>query len=84
MCIRDRLYRTDWLCKQLSEQGFTYYRYPNMNIVTIHAKHIPATIAHQFGLVPDTHDGEPNWYKIVVMDHVEVEHLDEFLNEVRA
>eukprot|EP01136_Pigoraptor_vietnamica_P005630 Opistho-1_new@37523 len=82
--INKLLYRTDWLCKQLTELGFTYYRYPNMNIVTIRAKHIPASIAHQFGLVPDTHDGEPDWYKIVVMDHVEVEHLDEFLNEVRA
>ncbi len=82
--INKLLYRTDWLCKQLDELGFQYYRYPNMNIVTIRAQHIPATIAQQFGLVPDTHGGDANWYKIVVMDHVEVEHLNEFLQELRA
>ena len=36
------------------------------------------------GLVPDTHDGIPGWYKIVVMDHVEVDGLKVFLDELCA
>jgi hypothetical protein len=59
-----------------------YYRYPKMNIVTIRAKHVPADIAERYGLVPDTHDGKTLWYKIVIMDHVEVEHLEEFLENL--
>jgi glutamate/tyrosine decarboxylase-like PLP-dependent enzyme len=80
--INKLLYRTDWLCKQLDDRKMEYYRYPKMNIVTIKSKHIPKKIAEQFGLVPDSHEGTVQWYKIVVMDHVEVEHLQSFLNEL--
>jgi glutamate/tyrosine decarboxylase-like PLP-dependent enzyme len=80
--ISKLLYRTDWLCKQLDDLGIEYYRYPKMNIVTIRAKYIPVALATKFGLVPDSHEGETAWYKIVVMDHVEVEHLQDFLNEL--
>lgn len=81
--INKLLYRTDWCCKQLDQLGIKYYRYPKMNIITIKSEHIPATIAQKYGLVPDTHDNNPQWYKIVVMDHVEVEHLQAFLNELK-
>ena len=81
--INKLLYRTDWCCKQLDSMGVEYYRRPKMNIITIRAKYVPNHIAAKHGLVPDTHDDNPGWYKIVVMDHVEVEHLQAFLDELR-
>jgi hypothetical protein len=53
-----------------------------MNIIAIHSKYISAEIAVKFGLVPDTHTGNPRWYKIVVMDHVEMEQLKEFIDNI--
>lgn len=81
--INKLLYRTQWLCKQLDEQGIQYYRHLGMNIVTMKAIQIPVSVAEKHGLVPDTHEGTPAWYKIVVMDHVEVEHLEDFLADLR-
>lgn len=81
--INKLLYRTDWCCKQLDELGISYFRYPKMNIITIRAKDVPHQVATKHGLVPDTHDDHPNWFKIVVMDHVEVEHLQAFLHDVK-
>lgn len=81
--INKLLYRTDWCCAQLDAMGVRYFRYPKMNIITIKATDIPHDIAHRHGLVPDTHDN-PTWFKIVVMDHVEVEHLQAFLEDVKA
>ncbi|MBS1773179.1 MAG: aspartate aminotransferase family protein [Bacteroidetes bacterium] len=80
--INKLLYRTDWLCKQLDGLGIEYYRNPSMNIVTIKAQYVQPEVVHKFGLVPDSHQGQANWYKIVVMDHVQVEHLHEFIEEV--
>ncbi len=82
--INKLLYRTSWLCKQLDKMQITYYRNPEMNIVTIRAKHVPAVVAQKYMMVPDTHVGEPNWYKIVLMDHVEIEHLEAALAEFTA
>ncbi len=82
--INKLLYRTSWLCKQLDKMQITYYRNPEMNIVTIRAKHVPAAVAQKYMMVPDTHVGEPNWYKIVLMDHVEIEHLEAALAEFTA
>lgn len=82
--INKLLYRTDWCCQQLDDLGITYFRYPKMNIITIRAAHVPHHIATKHGLVPDTHDNNPNWYKIVVMDHVEVEHLQAFISDLRG
>jgi hypothetical protein len=35
-------------------------------------------LAAKFALVPDNHE-HPKWYKIVIMEHVEIEHLEVFL-----
>jgi glutamate/tyrosine decarboxylase-like PLP-dependent enzyme len=76
--------RTDWLCKQLDELNISYFREPAMNIVTIKACHIPTALAHEFDLVPQKHDSETNqWYKIVIMEHVEVDHLSRFLHKLK-
>ncbi len=82
--INKLLYRTEWCCKQLDKLGVQYFHYPKMNIITIRAKYVPHDVAAKHGLVPDTHDENPGWYKIVVMDHVEVEYLEAFLNDLRT
>lgn len=82
--INKLLYRTQWLCNKLKDHNLTFYSHPNLNIVTIKAAHIPGYLANKYGLVPDTHNGLPNWYKIVVMDHVEVDYLNVFLNDLQA
>ena len=55
-----------------------------MNIVTIHAEYIPREIAEKYDLVPETHNHENKWYKIVLMNHVEVQHLSIFIEELKA
>lgn len=81
--INKLLYRTDWCCTQLDKMGIKYYRYPKMNIITIKAEHIPHEVAMKHGLVPDAHGDNPKWYKIVVMDHVEVEYLEQFIADIQ-
>lgn len=76
--------RTQFLCQQLDELGISYFREPHMNIVTLSAEYIPKKLAERFHLVPETHQGENLWYKIVVMHHVEVEHLTTFIAELKA
>ena len=75
--------RTDWLCHQLFDMNIPYFREPNMNIVTIKSSFIPEKLAHQFDLVPQKHTAENEWYKIVVMEHVEVDHLSKFLEKLK-
>jgi len=82
--INKLLYRTDWCCKELDTMGVSYFRYPKMNIITIRAEHVPHALATKYGLVPDTHGNGANWFKIVVMDHVEIEHLQAFLEELKV
>jgi len=74
--------RTDWLCQQLDALNVTYFRQDSSNIVTISNEFIPSELASEFGLVPDNHN-QPKWFKIVVMEHVEVQHLEVFLNTLK-
>ncbi len=82
--INKLLYRTDWCCNELSRRGIRYYRHAEMNIITIKADDIPELSASKYGLVPDKHTGKAAWYKIVVMDHVELDHLQQFVTELDA
>jgi len=82
--INKLLYRTGWLCDRLKERNISFYRNPYLNIITIRASHITAAVAKRFGLVPDTHNDKPGWYKIVIMDHVEVDYLKEFLEALNS
>ena len=75
--------RTQFLCGELDQLNIKYFREPFMNIVTIHAEYIPREIAEKYHLVPETHNHENNWYKIVLMNHVEVEHLTTFITELK-
>lgn len=81
--INKLLYRTEWCCNELDRLGILYYRHPKMNIITVKAEFLNNMIATEFGLVPDTHSLEPEWYKIVVMDHVELHHLRAFMESVK-
>lgn len=81
--INKLLYRTDWCCNELQHLGVSFYRHANMNIISIKATDISADLADKYGLVPNTHHGVPLWYKIVVMDHVELDYLKKFIQELR-
>lgn len=76
------LYRTTVCCQDLNDLGIRYYRNPQMNIITIRATDIPVELVHEFGLVPDSHDDTSQWYKIVVMDHVQIDILKQFTERV--
>ena len=81
--INKLIYRTRWCCERLDRLGVRYYNRENMNIITLRATDIEESIALKYGLVPDSHTGKPGWYKIVIMDHVELEHLEEFIRDLR-
>ena len=76
--------RTQFLCNELDKLGIAYFREPSMNIVTIHAENIPEKVAQAFDLVPQQHSKENKWYKIVLMDHVEVDHLTTFISQLKT
>ncbi len=66
--------RTEWLCSELEKLAIQFYRYPKSNIVTIRSEFLHRDIVNKFGLVPDNHH-RPEWYKIVIMEHVTIEKL---------
>ena len=76
--------RTQFLCNELDALHIKYFREPFMNIVTIHAEYIPKEIAEKYDLVPETHNHTNKWYKIVLMNHVEIEDLTKFISELKA
>ncbi|MCF6350090.1 MAG: pyridoxal-dependent decarboxylase [Flavobacteriaceae bacterium] len=77
------LMRTKWFCEQLDALNIKYYRHKRMNIVTIHAAYIPDEIALKYDLVPDTHDGNHKWLKVVIMNHVELDDLMALIDEIK-
>jgi len=81
--INKLLYRTSWLTDQLDKLDVSYYRNPYMNIVTMESKDIPSDVVKKYGLVPQTHTGDNKWYKIIVMDHVELDDLEKFINDLK-
>lgn len=74
--------RTDWFCIQLEKRGIRFYRHEKMNIVTIRSVDIPKEVADKYFLVPDKHNSPADWYKIVVMDHVDRLKLQAFLQDL--
>lgn len=75
--------RTSWFCKELDSLEIEYFRNPFMNIVTIKASYIPEQLADRFDLVPQKHDDTNQWYKVIMMEHVEIEHLTLLLDELK-
>ncbi len=80
--VQTLLLRTQWVCNQLKELGLDYYRHPFGNIVTIKAGQFDPGLAEKYSLVPNDHH-HPDWYKIVVMDHVTIDKLRDFVEEVK-
>lgn len=74
--------RTEWMCKKLNDLNISFYRHPDSNIITIESQHISSQTAKRFGLVPDKHNN-PQWYKIVVMDHVTIDKLQLLIEEIK-
>ena len=75
--------RTNWLCKQLDQLNIKYFREENMNIVTIHSEYIPENIALKYDLVPEQHNSRNKWYKVVIMDHVEIDNLMQLIDALK-
>lgn len=75
--------RTEWLCDKLKELNMAYYRNPQSNIVTIKSEFVSPDVATKFGLVPDVHS-KPNWFKVVIMEHVSVEKLSLLVDELKS
>lgn len=82
--IRILQMRTEWLCEQLDALHVNYFREPFMNIATIQAEYITPELVKKFDLVPQKHDGNNQWYKIVIMDHVEIDHLMAFITDLKT
>lgn len=77
------LMRTDWFCKQLDGLNIKYYREKYMNIVTIHSEYIKEDIAIKYDLVPEQHNDQNKWFKVVIMDHVEIDNLMQLINALK-
>jgi tyrosine decarboxylase/aspartate 1-decarboxylase len=75
-------YRTDWLCSELAKKGIGFFRQPFSNQVAIESEYVSLEIVEKYGLIPDSHNGNPNWYKIVVMEHVTIDIMDPFVEEL--
>ncbi len=82
--MKETIQRTDFLCKGLDKMGVSYFRNPYMNIVAIKANSIPTELGQKYGLVADTTEHTPSWWKIVVMDHVNYDLLNRFLDEYKG
>ncbi|MFT6202687.1 MAG: tyrosine decarboxylase/aspartate 1-decarboxylase [Spirosomataceae bacterium] len=76
-------HRVDWLCKELDAAGVNYFREANSNIVSLSAECVLPEVAQKYQIVPDDHHA-PKWYKIIVMEHVEVEDLEMFLADLNV
>ena len=76
------IYRTNRLCTELDKKQIKYFREKDMNIVTIFSDQLTIELAHKYGLVPETHDGKNKWWKIVIMDHVDLNILMQFVSEL--
>lgn len=75
-------YRADWLERNLQRLNVDFYRLPGSNIVTMRSNQVPKNLVEKYGLVPDSHDGHADWYKVVIMDHVNVDDMVPFVNEL--
>jgi glutamate/tyrosine decarboxylase-like PLP-dependent enzyme len=81
---RDLVERTDRFCESLERLSVRHFREQAMNVVALRANDVPASLAAGYGLVPDVHTTSPNWWKIVVMDHVKDDVLSEFVGNLSA
>jgi tyrosine decarboxylase / aspartate 1-decarboxylase len=74
--------KTSNFSHRLHEAGAAHFHNPFMNIVCIDSKFISPHLAAEHYLVPDTHQGKPNWYRIVLMPQTRPAVLDNFVNQI--
>ena len=84
MKMKHLLNKSNSFSIKLKNLKIPYYHNPFINIVTIRAAYIPLQLANKFSLIPDSHNGDPSWYKIVVMEHVKQEELDELIMDLQV
>lgn len=82
--IRNLVQRSDQFCQALRQKGIQYFRDPHMNVIAIRAEHATPQTAQRWLLVPDTHEGKPEWWKVVIMDHVNDSALVQLVTELIA
>jgi tyrosine decarboxylase/aspartate 1-decarboxylase len=73
--------RAERIADALAAKGIRFFREKGSNIVSIRAGQLPQSLVSKYHLVPDDHDN-PQWVKIVVMDHVDDEMLEMFLGDL--
>ena len=76
--------KTSRVCDKLDKMGAKYYRNPDINIITIRSECISDKLAKKYHLIPDNSEGNPKWWKIVVMQHVKQGFLDAFVSDLKA
>ena len=76
-------YRADWLAENLKNLNIPFFRAGKSNIITIAANYVTEDVANTYGLVPNTHDGNPDWYKVVVMDHVTIDSMEPMIRDLK-
>ncbi|GAB5465124.1 MAG: pyridoxal-dependent decarboxylase [Candidatus Kapaibacteriales bacterium] len=75
-------WRTDYLCFSLKKKNINFFRHPSLNIVTLDSRDVDGLICEKYGLVPETHNKNNKYWKIVVMQHVGMQIINEFLDEL--
>lgn len=74
--------RTNWFCKELAKLKIQFYNQEYANIVTMKATPSLRQISNKYHFVPDNHE-HPNWYKIVIMEHVTKDVLISILHDIK-
>ena len=74
--------RTERLKNQLALWHVRLIHFQGSNIIAIHKDYVSSEIAIKYGLVPDNHH-QPEWFKIVVMDHVKGDKIMQFLKDFK-
>jgi glutamate/tyrosine decarboxylase-like PLP-dependent enzyme len=82
--MRELQLQTNEFCRELDSLNIQYFRNPYLNIIAIRSKYVPKFLAEKYHLVADSYEHEPEWYKIVVMPHVNRYFLDSFFTELKG
>ncbi len=82
--MQNLLDRTEVVCGKLDKLGVSYFRHPDINIIAIKSDCISRELAQRYHLIPNTSDEQPQWWKIIIMQHVKKGMLDKFLLELES
>ena len=74
--------RTNWLCKELAKLNIHFYNQEYANIVTMKAIPSLRHTNNKYHFVRDNYE-HPNWYKIVIMDHVSKNVLNSIIIDIK-